>query len=421
MAIFTKTSEASPRRHGVGFWITGYAFLAVMAFSALPTPLYVLYQQRDGFSTFMITVIFAAYAVGVVISLFLAGHSSDWLGRRRALAPAVALSAVSAAVFLAWPELPGLLVGRVLNGLSVGVVTATATAYLAELHAAQRPQASPRRAQVVATAANLGGLGLGPLVSGLLAGYVAGPLTLPFELFIPALALGAVALALVPETRERPTPRPAYRPQRVVVPPDGRGRFFAAATGAVIAFAALGMFTSLAPTFLAGALGDTSRALAGAAAFAVFAAAVLAQTMTGARPPGELLAGGIGTLLAGLALVVLAVWLPAPSLALFLSGGAITGAGAGLVFKGAMATTLALAPPDHRAEVVAGLFLAAYTGLAISVVGLGLLTQFVQDRDALLVFAVVELVGALATTRLLLSRGAGGTGRSGVAATAGTP
>ena len=31
----------------------------------------------------MITIIFAAYALGVIASLFLVGHVSDWLGRRR--------------------------------------------------------------------------------------------------------------------------------------------------------------------------------------------------------------------------------------------------------------------------------------------------------------------------------------------------
>jgi predicted MFS family arabinose efflux permease len=65
-------------RHGAGFWIIAAAFFTVMAFSTLPTPLYALYQQRDGFATFLITVIFAAYGIGVMGSLYFAGHVSDW-------------------------------------------------------------------------------------------------------------------------------------------------------------------------------------------------------------------------------------------------------------------------------------------------------------------------------------------------------
>ena len=94
------SSQATPRRHGAGLWAVAFAFLAVLAFSTVPTPLYAIYQARDGFSTFLITVIFAAYAVGVVLALFLAGHVSDWLGRKRALIPALLLSLFSAGLFL---------------------------------------------------------------------------------------------------------------------------------------------------------------------------------------------------------------------------------------------------------------------------------------------------------------------------------
>ena len=93
-----RTGAGAPRtvttssRHNAAFWIVGYTFAVTMAFSAVPAPLYVLYQARDHFSTFMITVIFAAYAAGVVASLFVAGHLSDWVGRRRMMLIAVAIS-----------------------------------------------------------------------------------------------------------------------------------------------------------------------------------------------------------------------------------------------------------------------------------------------------------------------------------------
>src|SRR5687767_13577266 len=100
MVLFPHTSQAAPRRHGAGLWAVAFSFLAVLAFSTVPTPLYAIYQARDGFSTFLITVIFAAYAVGVILALFFAGHLSDRIGRRRALIPALLLAVVSAGVFL---------------------------------------------------------------------------------------------------------------------------------------------------------------------------------------------------------------------------------------------------------------------------------------------------------------------------------
>jgi MFS family permease len=389
-------TSVGSRRHGVGFWVTAYAFAAAMAFSAVPTPLYVLYQRRDGFSTTMITVIFAVYALGVTVSLFLAGHISDWLGRRRTLLAAVLVTLVAAASFLVWRSTAGLLVARFVNGLSIGVVTATATAYLAELHAHGRPDATRRRAEIVATAANLGGIGVGPLVAGILAQWVADPLTVPFLVFGALLLVALVGLLVVPETKQPPVELPRYRPQRVSVPAAARGRYFAAAVGGLIAFAAFGLFTSLAPTFLAETLGDTSRALAGAAVFAVFASAAVVQSLLGTRSARTLMLAGTVLLPLGLAFVTVAVWLPSPSLALFLAGGIVTGAGAGLLFKAMLSDVIELAPPESRAEALAGFFLASYIGLSVPVIGVGVATDLVPARDALLGFAALTLVGTLA-------------------------
>src|SRR5579859_5656413 len=129
----------------VGFWVVLFALLAVMALGTVPSPLYGLYQRRDGFSTFTITLIFAAYSAGTALSLFLAGSVSDWYGRKMVLIPGLLLSAVSAVVFLVWRDLPGLYLGRVLSGISVGAVAAAATAYATELHIKSHPGGSIRR------------------------------------------------------------------------------------------------------------------------------------------------------------------------------------------------------------------------------------------------------------------------------------
>lgn len=403
-ALHLRPTEYGIRRHAIGFWAIAYTFLVVLAYSAVPTPLYPLYQARDGLSSLTVTVVFAVYALGVVVSLFTVGHISDWHGRRRLVVPAVLASMLSAVIFLIWRDLPGLIVARIIGGLGVGAITATATAWIGELHAAHRPQASRRRAEVVATAANLGGIGVGPLVAGILAQWVGAPLTVPYLVFIAALAVALAAAFVSPETRARPEPRPAYRPQRVSVPRQARGRYFGAALGAAISFAAFGLFTSLAPSFLAGTLHHTSAALAGATAFSVFAAGAIAQMVVAGRSSNEAVLGGSAAMLTGMALVVVAVWLPAPSLALFLLGGVAAGAGAGILFKGAVSTVAAIALPEQRAEALAGMFLAGYVGLSLPVLGLGFLTQEMATRDCLLIFTVVLAVAAILAAPLALFR-----------------
>jgi MFS family permease len=396
------TSIRLPHRYG--FLAIAFAFVVVMGFSAVPTPLYSLYALRDGFGSLTITMVFAVYAFGVLASLFLAGHLSDRYGRRQLLLPALALNALSALLFLVWRDLPGLLVARVVSGLGVGLVTATAMAWLAELHSHHRPGEAGRRAEVVGVAANLGGIGTGPLVSGALAQWVAGPLSVPFLLFLVLLGVSMLLVVLTPETRERDRAPMPYRPQRISVPAHARGAFLGASGAALAGFAAFGLFTSLAPQFLAGVLGDRSRALAGAAAFLVFAAAAAAQAVFAAWSRRQLVRVGAAGMLAGLALLVIAVWLTSPSLTLFLLGGAVLGAGAGSLFKGSVLTVVAVADDDHRAEALAGLFLAAYLGLAVPVIGLGVLTQMVAPRVALLLFAGALAAGVLAGLRPLLGQ-----------------
>jgi len=102
-----------------GYWVVALALLFTMATSTLPTPLYVLYQRRDHFSSFTVSVVFAVYAAGVIASLFLVGHVSDWLGRRRVMAAGLFINVASALLFVVARSLTGLIVARVISGLSL--------------------------------------------------------------------------------------------------------------------------------------------------------------------------------------------------------------------------------------------------------------------------------------------------------------
>ncbi len=399
-----ESAERAPTkgRHELGFWVIAFAYLVVMAVNTVPSPLYGLYQQRDRFSTFTITLIFASYALGSTSSLFLLGHISDWFGRKLVLLPGIVVSAGAALTFLLWRDLPGLYTARILGGLSVGMVSATATAYLGELHARSKPQAGMRRAQMAGTLINVGGLALGALVAGLLAQYVHSPLTVPWVVFLIALGVAFLAVLVVPETRTRVVPRPRYRPQRVTVPPQARGQFFAALGAAAIAFAALGLFTGLAGVILVEVLHRTSLALSGATVAAVFAGAAAIQfvSMTWGRRTS--LVAGMGLFLTGLGLVVLSAWLPTPNLALFLIGGVVAGTGSGAIFKGSLGTVMMIADPEHRAESLAGLLLAGYLGLSVPAIGLGVALRQVSPKVTLLGFSLVVAAALIAAAPALL-------------------
>lgn len=391
------------RRLGAGFWAIATVFVTAMAFSTVPTPLYPLYQSRDGFSTFTVTVVFAVYAVGVLTSLLLAGHVSDWLGRKKVMTSALVLELVAAALFLATSALPGLIVARLVTGLGVGLVTATATAYLQELHGAHRPGAPARRFEIVSTAANIGGLGLGTLVSGLLAQYLDMPLRVPYWVFGVLLLVAIVAVALMPETVRRPAVRPAYRPQRVRF---GDAGYLAAAAAGFCAMAVLGLFTSLVPGFVGGTLHHPSRALAGLIVFTVFGGAAAGQVLTGRLTARARWRIGLIAQAVGMSVLVLGMYLT--SLPVFVLAGITAGVGAGVLFKTAVGQVAGAATEARRGEALAGFFLAAYLGLAILPVGLGVASLSMSTTDATTWFAAVVLILLAAVGGLIHRQAHGG-------------
>lgn len=378
-----RSSRSRPRLpHGAGFWVTAAAFLVMMAFNTVPTPLYALYQQRDGFPTVVITVVFAAYSTGVMIALYLAGHLSDRFGRRRVILTAVGIEMVAAVLFLVWPAAVGLVVARFVAGLGIGVLTATATAHLADLHRVARPLATIGFAATIAGVANMGGLALGPLIGGVFAEWVPAPLGTPYLVFLVALAAVGVAYAFVPETVTPPVAPAPYRPQQVRVPAESRGAYWAAGLGGFAAFAITGLFGSVAPTFLAQLLHQGDHLVAGIVSFSVFGAAALAQIVFARLTTRRQLVLGVVAMIVGLVALGAAALAAGPMPAngssalavaavLFVAGGVVAGAGVGLVFRGALATAGTLATAGNRSEVTSGIFLLAFAGMTVPPLAVG--------------------------------------------------
>jgi predicted MFS family arabinose efflux permease len=385
-----------------GFWAVAFAFFALTAFSTSPSSLYGLYEQRDHLASVTITLIYAVYAVGIVVSLILAGHVSDWYGRRTVLLPALGLAVTAGIIFLVWRSLAGLLVARVLTGIALGAAVATATAFITDLDGGPG-DAATRRAGIVATIANIGGLAVGPLIAGILARYAADPLTLPFLVALAALGAGMILVILAPEGHPALHPRPTYRPQRLAAPANARRQFAAAATGVFTAFAVAGLFAGLTGTLLAGPLHHHSPALTGLTIFLTFGASVLVQITTTRWPAHRLVAAGIAPLIAGLGLLVASAWTSPPSLALFLTSGIVAGLGIGAIIRGSLTVAIAASGADDRAGTLATFFTAGYVGISLPVIGIGLALQHLSPRVTLLIFGAAA-AGVILAAAPILSR-----------------
>jgi hypothetical protein len=91
---------------------------------------------------------------------------------------------------------------------------------------------------------------------------------------------------------------------------------------------------------------------------------------------------------------------------LFLTGGALIGAGSGAVFKGTSGIVLELSPPESRVAVTSDLLIALYAGLSVPVIGAGIaLGLGASAPDTVLVFAILVGLGvAVSGWALLASR-----------------
>ena len=151
---------------------------------------------------------------------------------------------------------------RLLSGFAAGLTQGTATAALAELE----PRHDVRRAALVGAVVTTGAVGLGPLLAGVLAEYAGWKTHLVFVVYLGLLALATLAVALVPETVAASAPA-ALRVQRLGVPAEIRAPFLSAALAMFSAFAVVGLFVSLVPSFLGHELHRRNHAAAGLVVF----------------------------------------------------------------------------------------------------------------------------------------------------------
>lgn len=390
-------ADATPR---LAFAGVAFAFLVTMLGTTLPTPLYPGYQTAFGFSQLIITVIFAAYAVGVIAALLVAGRWSDQLGRRPLLFAGLTAAALSDLVFLGAEGLSSLLAGRVLSGMSAGIFTGTATVAVVE----SAPAAWKRTATFVATAANMGGLGLGPVVAGALAEYVAWPLHLAYAVHLGLLVIAVLGVAVAAETVTRP-PRIRLRVQRLKVPAEVRGVFMPAVIAGFAGFAVLGFFTATAPAFMAQVLGHDNLLAIGLVAGCVFFASTLGQLAQDRLPPARRLPLGcavviVGALVVGAGLALATLWG-------FLLGALIVGLGQGIAFRAGLGAVAAACPMNQRGAVTSTFFVIVYVAISIPVVGIGVVARLVGLQATGVGFAIgVALLAGVALVSLQRRRAA---------------
>lgn len=377
-----------------------YLLAVVMLSAALPTPLYPLYEHALGFSTLVITVIYAAYSASVMTTLVLLGGSSDRYGRRPVLLAGLAFAAASAICFAAGIGLPEIFAGRILSGLSSGIFTGTATAYIVDL-------ASPARrgrATLLAAAANMGGVGAGPLLAGLTAQYLPAPLRTAYAIDLALIAIGVVLVVLLPETSTGLNRQSGLHPS-LGIPGPARAMFARAAIAGGAGYAVIGYFLTVVPSTLQTQFAEHNHAVTGAVICLLFAASLAGQLAVPVLGDERALAVGCLVLISGMGL--LAASLAEASLGLLAAGTVIAGVGQGLSFRGGLALIRALSPRQQAGRVASTFFVVLYAAISAATIGIGIAAQnFGLRRTGIVTAVIVAVLAAVCVGSLAALRDA---------------
>jgi len=373
------------------FVIGAVALFVLLTDGNLATPLYAVYRDKFGFSATELTLIFATYTIVLIPSLLLFGQLSDRVGRRPVIVGGLLTAAVGLALLALAKDTAWLFVARAVQGVALGAVVGTAAAALVELH----PGGDHSRAALATVLAQSGGSAAGPLVAGALAQWAPAPLHLSYVVCIGVTLLTALLVTALHEPHE---PSGEWRLQRPSVPP-GQGRRFARAslTGASV-WAVGSLYLSVIPSYASKLLDTSDLALLGAISALMLAAACPVQVLgvRGLMSPRTAQPAGLVLLVAGLAALVLAF--PTQSLALVLTAALLAGLGLGLGYFGSQAEINQLAPPERRGEVTAAFLTCLYSGVSVTVITVGIVSDQLSLRTAVTGASIVIAAVALATT-----------------------
>ena len=379
-------------RAPIAFPILAITLFLFFVSASVPSPLFVVFQGRWGFSPGMLTVAFSIYSLVLLVTLLVAGSLSDHLGRKPVIVAALTIQVASMALFLKADGIGGLLVARIVQGLSMGVVNGALSAAVIEA----APPARKALGSLLTSVSPLAGLATGALVTGALLGVTNQAEVWAFGVLGGLFCLSAVSVVLIPETA---SPVPGLL--RSMVPSvhvarAARHGFMRGLPLLLSIWALCGFVIALGPSLLRNVFAVNSGLLNGATVAVLCGAGAASSLLMRGQPSGRMAVLGMAAVTAGVGLILVAIGTGA--LTLFFIGSAVAGAGLGVSFSGLIQSLVPLTPLHERAELFAAIFLVTYLSLSVPPIAAGFavpLTGFAGTTQAYL--GAVLVVSAAAT------------------------
>jgi len=368
---------------------TAVAFTSLYLAAGSLTPLLVVYRLMWKFPPSMLTLAFAAYAIGFLVAVLTLGSLSDHIGRRPVLIAALVVQLASNVLFLVAPDVGWVIAGRIVQGVASGAATSAFTAAMVEL----APEHRKRLGTILGSVSLTGGLAAGSLLAGLAIQFTDAANTVIFIALIALTVLGGLVVVFSPETMTRNPGALQSLIPRVSIPPAARKEFAAAAPVVAAVWMLAGLSGGLAPSMVRSVFHLDSGLLDGLAGFVAPAVSAVIGLSFARVDSRRAMTIGIYASIVGALGIIGGVF--AGSLAIMIIGQAIAGVGFGACFTAALRLLFPLALAHQRAGVVAAIYVVSYVAFGLPIIIEGQLVAPLGQVPAVVCYTALTVLLAL--------------------------
>lgn len=396
MASPTLARPKSRLSHRAGFWVGVLATFAMLVGASAPSPFYPVLQAELGYSQATSTIVFAIYAVALLITLLVTGSLSDHVGRRPVLSAGFFVLALSMLLFWHADTLTVLLAARTVQGVATGLLLSTLAAVVVDFESPDQPDSAATLNSVFP----LAGLAAGALAGGVAIELLDAPLAIIFgTLVVLYLIFGTLVWAL-PETSARHEGLWASLVPRIGLPRTSRTAFTRSAPALFAGWATGGFYLSLGAPLVQQTFDEPNHILQGLVVTALTGTGALSAYLARNFTPRHITLYGTMALAVGTGLGMVAI--SQASLIGFLLTAVVAGSGFGTTFMGIMRSITPTVGPDERGELFSAVFVISYLAFGIPAVGAGFASPALGLGTTATIYGAV--VVALSITAALLRR-----------------
>ncbi len=357
--------------------------MSFMAAASAPAPLYQIYQRLWHFSPVILTLIFATYALFLLLALLIAGSISDYIGRKPVILLAIFLQMTSMMFFLFSNDINMLFFARAIQGIATALAVSSIGAALLDLNKHKGP--------IINSICPMLGMTVGSILVCLVLQYSNAPLHLIFEILIVIYLIEFILTIFSPETAIKRSGALASLKLKMAVPPAAKFALISISPVNIALWMLSGIFLSLMPSLFVQAFQIHSAWLNGLSFSAITLSGAIGIILL--RKSASVFILKFGTIHLILGTIILILGINLVNIYLLFIGSIIAGLGFGTSFMGAIRTVMPLAKPEERAGLMAAFYVESYLAFSVPAIIAGLLVQKIGliNSTNLYAFSIVAL------------------------------